>query len=149
MKQNIIVESISYLFILLFLYTGLSKIIDYSVFKEQIAVTPIFTKTAPIIAWLLPLTEIIVSVLLFLPKRRRIGLYFSAFLMLMFTAYIVYIIYVDEKLPCSCGGIIESLSWKQHLVFNGFMVILAVVAILLSNKINSKKDQISNLSFAH
>ncbi|MEJ0031509.1 MAG: MauE/DoxX family redox-associated membrane protein [Bacteroidota bacterium] len=38
--------------------------------------------------------------------------------MVMFTAYIVVITRFSEYTPCSCGGVLEKMSWDQHLVFN-------------------------------
>jgi putative oxidoreductase len=34
-------------------------------------------------------------------------------------------------LPCSCGGVISSMSWKQHLVFNVHCIAINIVAINL------------------
>src|SRR5438093_1437975 len=125
MKQRTIIEIIAFLFFVLFLYTGINKLLDYSVFKEQIALTPIFSNSDSVIAWVLPVIEILVSVILVFPNYRKIGFILTLSLLILFTAYILYILNIDENLPCSCGGIIELLSWKQHLVFNGLMMVLA------------------------
>lgn len=147
MKRKLIIEIISYIFIILFLYTGLSKLIDNAVFREQIAVTPIFSKSASFISWFLPSVEIFVSILLFLPKWKQLGMYVSLILMSLFTGYIIYIINVDEKLPCSCGGVIELLSWKQHLVLNGLLILFLIIGISLLNRNNYKDKSTSELVY--
>jgi uncharacterized membrane protein YphA (DoxX/SURF4 family) len=116
---------------ILFLYTGVSKLLEYDVFKEQIAESAILRPMAPLIAWLLPLTEFSLSILLFLPRLRLRLFYASFVLMLLFTGYIIYILNFNKELPCSCGGVLAELSWKQHLVFNGIFIALAITAILL------------------
>jgi len=125
---------IAYLFILLFLYTGMSKLMDYSVFKAQIGSSPILEPIAPFVAWALPLAEFAVAALLFVPRTRLPGLYASFVLMVMFTGYIIAILNFSEHIPCSCGGVLENMSWQQHLVFNIIVTILALVGALLERK---------------
>jgi hypothetical protein len=145
MRRSTTVEIISLLFVILFLYTGISKLLDYAVFKEQIGESPLLEPMAPFIAWSLPLAEIIAAILLFWQPWRRIGMYSALILMVLFTGYVIYIMMVDETLPCSCGGIIQLLSWKGHLILNSLLTILALVGIFLlrgygwSRTSNSKK----------
>ncbi|MDQ2656909.1 MAG: hypothetical protein M3Y60_05770, partial [Bacteroidota bacterium] len=35
------------------------------------------------------------------------------------------------ELPCSCGGVLNSLGWKAHLVFNIVFTLLSIVGIML------------------
>lgn len=142
---NILVEIVALLFTILFLYTGISKIIDYSIFKIQLADSPLFKNIANEIAIILPISEFVVCILLLRPLWRLKGLYASLILMLVFSGYIIYILTVNQNLPCSCGGIIELLSWKGHLIFNGIMIILALISIILSKRNNEiKSDFVSN-----
>ena len=134
-SRSTIVEIISILFVILFLYTGISKLMEYAVFKEQIAASPILQPIAPLIAWGLPLTEFIVSILLIIPRWRLKGLYTSLFLMIAFTIYIGAIMIFNKELPCSCGGIISLLSWKEHLVFNSVFILLAFTGVVLEKRI--------------
>jgi uncharacterized membrane protein YphA (DoxX/SURF4 family) len=138
MKKTILVEIIAFLFIILFLYTGISKLMDYSIFKEQIALSPILSPVANWVAVILPGTEIVVSLLLFIPRSRSAGLYASLVLMTLFTGYIVYILIFNDRLPCTCGGVLEALSWKQHLFLNIFLVGLALTGIILKRKLSSR-----------
>ena len=145
-KKETIVETIAFLFVILFLYTGISKLMEYSVFKEQIAESPVLKPFASFIAWSLPLTEFVVSVLLVIPRWRLKGLYASLILMILFTLYIIGIMIFYKDLPCSCGGIISLLSWQQHLVFNSGFIVLALIGVLLEKKIRlSVKNVLSKL----
>ena len=133
-SKSTIVEIISMLFVILFLYTGISKLMEYAVFKEQIADSPILQPIAPFIAWGLPLTEFLVSILLIVPRWRLKGLHASLFLMIAFTLYIGAIMIFNKELPCSCGGIISELSWNGHLVFNSVFILLAFAGVVLEKR---------------
>jgi uncharacterized membrane protein YphA (DoxX/SURF4 family) len=134
-SKSTIVEIISMLFVILFLYTGVSKLMEYGVFKEQIADSPILQPIAPFIAWTLPLTEFLVCILLIIPRWRLKGLYASLILMIAFTLYIGAIMIFNKELLCSCGGIISELSWKGHLIFNSVFIGLAFAGVVLERQI--------------
>lgn len=134
MLKRTIPSIVALLFVVLFLYTGISKLMDYAVFKEQIATSPILAPIASFTAWALPLTEFAVAVLLFIPAWRLWGLYASFVLMFLFTGYIVAILNFSKELPCSCGGVLAEMSWDQHLVFNIVFTVLALVAALLERQ---------------
>jgi uncharacterized membrane protein YphA (DoxX/SURF4 family) len=127
--RSTIAETVTVLLIMLFLYTGISKLSDYLVFKEQIAQSPALEPISAIVATTLPWVELGVVILLAIPRWRLKGLYASLFLLLIFTAYILLILAFDKHLPCSCGGIISQLSWNQHLFFNGTFIALTVSGI--------------------
>ncbi|MCS3800142.1 putative membrane protein YphA (DoxX/SURF4 family) [Chitinophagaceae bacterium OAS944] len=125
---------------ILFLYTGISKLMDYAVFKEQIAESPILKPIAPFIAWALPLAEFIVCATLIIPRWRLKGLYASLFLMIAFTIYIGAIMLFAKELPCSCGGIISLLSWRDHLIFNSVFILLAFAGVRLEKQLRRSKQ---------
>ena len=134
MKQNFFIELICGLLVLLFVYTGISKMIDFSTFHLQLGKSPFITKYANAVAYTLPAGEILVALALFFNKTRLLGLYASLFLMTMFTAYIYAMLNYSYDLPCSCGGIISKMSWTQHLWFNAGFVLLSLIGILLQVK---------------
>ncbi|WP_298738888.1 MauE/DoxX family redox-associated membrane protein [uncultured Chitinophaga sp.] len=140
MLKRTIPSIVALLLVVLFLYTGISKLMDYTVFKEQIAVSPILAPIAPFVAWALPLVEFAVAIALFIPAWRLWGLYASSVLMLLFTVYIAAILSFSTELPCSCGGILQEMSWQQHLVFNITFTILAVVSAILEKKRRKAKN---------
>ncbi|MDR3716742.1 MAG: hypothetical protein P4L51_28375 [Puia sp.] len=134
-------EILSVLFIMLFLYTGISKISDYFVFKEQIATSPLLAPFAPVIAGLLPWVEFGVVILLAIPRWRLKGLYASFILMVAFTIYIIAMLTFNKEVPCSCGGVIELLSWNAHIVFNSVFIGLAGIAIIAETKIRKARKK--------
>lgn len=135
MKRSLFLEIIVALFILLFVYTASSKFFDFTNFRYVLADSPLIGKRfAPVVAWALPLTELFIALLLFFPRSRRLGLWASLLIMLLFTGYLTYMIYFTPDRPCNCGGVLKQMSWKQHLVFNIFFTLLALAGIWLSRR---------------
>ena len=141
MKRNLIIEIISSLLILLFVYTAISKLLDYNNFKTVLSRSPLIGSKATIVALALPITEALVSVLLFIPRTRLWGFYGSVTLMSVFTLYLGYMINFTPKLPCSCGGVLKQLNWNQHLVFNIFFLALSVTGLVLERKRVKRKHE--------
>lgn len=146
MKKSILIEIISTLFVILFVYTAISKFMDFSVFREQIASSPVLKPVAGAAAYLVPGIELLVSALLLIPSQRLKGLYASLALMLGFTIYIIIILNFSEHIPCSCGGVIELMSWREHLVFNCAFIVLAILAIWLSHRNHNHIARLSSSS---
>jgi hypothetical protein len=136
LSKNILVEIICSLLIILFIYSSLSKLSAYDRFSVQLSKSPFITSFYKLVAWSIPAAEIIISFLLTIKKTRLLGLYASFFLMSLFTAYLVIMLNFSYYIPCSCGGVLEYLSWEQHIVFNAFFIVIAGVGVLL--KANTK-----------
>ena len=132
--QLLFVQVTSYLYILLFVYASISKLLDFENFRVQLAQSPLLSAYAGLIAPLVILVELFIVLLLCLKGTRLIGLYGSFFLMVAFTVYIYLILNYSDFIPCSCGGIIEKLGWTEHLIFNTAFAVLALVAIVLTEK---------------
>lgn len=133
-RREILIDVVSALFVVLFVYAAATKLIDYGKFRVQIGQSPLLTASAGTVAWLVPAVEIIVAAMLTMLRSRLPGLYASFGMMVMFTAYIVVITQFSEYVPCSCGGVLEKLSWNEHLVFNLVFVALGGMAIMLYPK---------------
>jgi len=134
-KARTIVEIIAALFILLFVYTAINKIIAYPTLKLVLKDYPLISNFYEAIAWGLPAVELVTASLLFIPRLKLAGLYASLGLMSAFTVYLGYMLIFTPKLPCTCGGMLQKLSWPQHLIFNLLFILLAASAIRLKTKI--------------
>lgn len=134
MNKNIWVNIIAYAFIILFLYTAFSKVMVYERSLSDLQRSPFIDALAVPLSILLPLLEIGIAVLLFVPKYRYWGMIGSAGLMLLFTIYVSVMVFTLKSLPCSCGGLIRELTWKQHFFFNIFFTLLAFIGVWLSKR---------------
>ena len=137
LTKSTIVEIIAILYMSMFLYTAIGKWSDYTMTREQMALMPLLTPVANIIVWLLPSTEIAITLLLFFHQTRKKGFYAATILMTLFTLYIIYMMLFHPALPCSCGGFLDALSWPGHLVFNGVFIVLGILAIVMHKKTSS------------
>ncbi|TXD81187.1 hypothetical protein ESY86_18615 [Subsaximicrobium wynnwilliamsii] len=133
------------LFSILFIYAGTSKLLDFQNFKTQLGQSPILTAYAEYVSWGIPSIEFILAGLLLFTKQILLGLYASYALMVMFTAYIIIILNFSDYIPCSCGGVLESLGWTEHLIFNSGFVVLAILSILILKRDSLKPNTISNV----
>lgn len=147
--KSLIVEIISLLYILLFIYAAASKLLDFENFRVQLGQSPLLSAFASWMSWIVPLTEVLISALLIFRSTRLWGLVMAFGLMIMFTVYIFVILHYSSYVPCSCGGILEKLSWNAHLLFNLLFVLLAFIAVIIQvsveNKIKNKKQFIPSL----
>ena len=143
-STNTQLEIISAVFILLFIYTGISKLIDVHAFQGAMRKSKPLAHYAKILSYAVPIIEIIIAVLLAVPNRiKKIGMWASLGMMFIFTAYVIYILEKFEgHLPCTCGGIISKLTWKQHLILNFILLLIALRGLLLMRK-QSKLNKIN------
>lgn len=137
--QNLVIELICSLYVLLFVYAAVSKLLDFENFKIQLGQSPLLSAFAGWVSWLVPVVELLICVLIIIPRFRLIGLLSSYSLMVMFTVYIFIILHYSSFVPCSCGGILEKLNWTQHLFFNAVFVAMSILAIIL-NFANNKES---------
>jgi putative oxidoreductase len=135
MKRKIIIEIISSLLILLFLYASVSKWLDFKVFIGDMNNQPFPNWITPFLVWSIPFIEVLIAVGLIFEKTRVPALYASLFLMMAFTLYTVAILlHAFKYIPCSCGGVIRKLTWPQHLFFNLFFVGISILGIMLKKR---------------
>ena len=151
--SKIIIEIIAALLIVLWIYTGINKIMDYNTFNTQLGRSPFIQSMAGFISFTLPTGELILAGLLIINRTRKLGLYLSFLLMLFFTGYVWIMLKYAYDLPCSCGGVLAKLSWSDHLIFNGVFTLLALFGILIiensvkgcENKLNTENKKLKSL----
>lgn len=129
--KAIIVDVITYLFVLLFVYTAYHKFDGMRSFIQILSLSPLTGNYSTFLGWTIPLVESLISFLLIIPYTKRIGLIGSLLLMISFTSFLIYGILSGSELPCKCGGVISTMSWQQHIWFNLGFIILAILGIKL------------------
>jgi uncharacterized membrane protein YphA (DoxX/SURF4 family) len=128
--KNVIIEIITILYILLFVYAAVSKLLDFENFQVQLGQSPLLSAFAGVVSYAVPIVELFIALLLIFPKYRLVGLFSAFSLMVLFTTYITIILNFSSFIPCSCGGILEKMGWTEHLIFNLVFVVLAFIDIL-------------------
>lgn len=116
--------------IFVFAYTAFSKLADLSGFQRNLMTSPILKEYFRFFAMAIPAVELLLTLLLMVPSLRWWGLAGSFVLLLLFTGYIAGMMLWAPELPCSCGGIVQQLSWWQHLGVNLMLAGLTFWALL-------------------
>jgi len=142
LQKSKVVLLITYFFIVLFTYAAISKILDFNTFKFQLAQSPTLSAFATSIAWSTPLLEMLIVILLLINRTKKLGLLSAFFMMVLFTSYIIIILKFSDYIPCSCGGVLEKMTWTQHLYFNLFFIVIAALALIIGAKQNKAKTLI-------
>lgn len=125
------------LLILVFSYTAIHKIIDFSGWIKKVSVLDLVREYNLLwLGYLVPFLEIIIVVLFCFEKTKKTGAYLSSLAMTFFTVYIFYKIYIAEDSLCPCGGIFSSLTLDKHLIVN--IILLLISILLLINRKNEK-----------
>ncbi|TCD03161.1 MauE/DoxX family redox-associated membrane protein [Pedobacter psychroterrae] len=119
----------AWIFIVLFVYTASDKLVNVKDFSEFLNRLEFIGPYGSVLAWMIPVVEIGISLMLLLPSFRAAGLIVSIGLMLLFTFYLVYMRIAYTHLPCHCGGVISKLTWLQHIWFNVGLIVLLLFSV--------------------
>lgn len=140
MKKKLAIEVIAFLIILLFLYTGISKLWDFPVFRAELQESPfvMLSLLSSVVSWILPIGELLLACLLLWPAARKAGFILSALLFAAFIVYVVVLLSSGKNLPCSCGGIVSTMSWETHVYFNILFLLLSLTGVYLEQKSGRK-----------
>jgi hypothetical protein len=130
-------EGCAFALILLWVYTATDKLLHFQFFRYRLNAFPGIGRFAGPLSWGLPLVELGLAALLLTTGKKMLGFFASAALLLLFTWYLAVMLETQRHLPCTCGGVIEQLSWRQHLVFNLFFTAVAGIGIYCRRKLAS------------
>jgi hypothetical protein len=122
---------ITALLVLLMVYAAASKGFVFMKFVDQLSRSPLFNTWPQLVGISILVAELVAAALLLFTRTQRLGLWACLVLLLVFTLYIIGMLIFSPKLPCSCGGIIEKLGWKGHIVFNLFFIGLSILGLYL------------------
>ncbi len=119
-RREVILKLISFYFIFLFVYTGFSKLMDTKSLFTALRNAPLFLTTtfAAFLSWVVAIAEILLAIMVGFKKTSYYGWLGVIMLLTIFTIYTAWIVFVSHFEPCTCGGLMTLLSWKQHLIFN-------------------------------
>ncbi|WPR76275.1 MauE/DoxX family redox-associated membrane protein [Algoriphagus sp. NG3] len=138
---TVLAEGAAWLLAAVFAYTAVSKVYDWSgtlravkgqVFQDWMTVPLLYG---------LPILEISLAVMLLLPKTRRAALGISFILMAVFTGYVALVLTgIFGRIPCSCGGILSSLDWNEHLIVNLVLTAIAAIGWIVQSHLTKLKQ---------
>lgn len=125
------------LFIVLFMYAGLTKLLEVDLFYDNLYNSPLLPKSETllyIMTWTIPLIEIIIAIALCFNSFNKKALISIILLLGIYSIYIAAILWIAPYQPCSCGGVVRLLSWEEHLILNALSIGLALSCLRLHLK---------------
>jgi hypothetical protein len=137
--NNTLIETICFLLVIIFAYAAFSKLLDLEQLRTTIRETPFLMLFTAWLPFVIIGSELAIATLLLSAKYRLTALYASFILLFMFTCYIYLIRAFMKMVPCSCGGLIQKLSWSQHIILNLSLMAVTLAAIVLQSKHSRQK----------
>jgi len=141
-KQFNIFQILTSILILLWSYTTISKLSNLGRFANEMHNQSFDADFANLLIRAVPFVEICTIILLLFNKSKMFGLACSLILLTVFTIYIILVLFnFYDHVPCSCGGVLRSMTWNTHLWFNLFFIFLNVLALLLGRRMGIQADK--------
>ncbi|MVZ65734.1 hypothetical protein GQF61_07675 [Sphingobacterium sp. DK4209] len=135
MKKEKFTAILSGTIALMLFYAASTKLFNYQQAQASMQKQIFSRSIADLLTWLIPSIEFIISMLLIYTRTRIVGLWASISLLAVFTGYLLLAMSrIFGYRPCSCGGIIQQLSYGEHLVFNLVFLFLSLIALYLKKK---------------
>ena len=121
-----------YLLVLVYLYTLAQKVMDLGAFHERLVKNSLFSdQFIDALIYLVPLAELVVVVLVLVPKTRSFGLQSSLFMMIAFTFYLWFLNKHGDISNCGCGGIFHYMTYVQHMLTNFGIILVNLGSFIL------------------
>lgn len=153
MRKRFIFDTIAFLYLLCYLYPAVTKLRNIPKFRGQINNQPFDDQFTPYMVVALPTVLISISAMLFIAiltgKLRKPAILSATTLMALFTIYVA-LVYMKtfEHMPCSCAGIIESITWGEQLVLNIVFLFMGSVALWIQKGVNNSPTPTGNQRFS-
>jgi hypothetical protein len=135
MTTKTIIRIIALSLALLFFYAAVSKLDQYSIFRLQLQKFPLALPLVKQMAWLVPVTELVIAGLLLFPALQVKGLFSALFFLSLYTIYLTCMPDSRFTLPCRCGEPWPSFSVRSNMIFNLLCVLVASVGVVLCGKV--------------
>lgn len=140
-----VVTIASFILIITWIYTGLDKALAFEESWKALHNQTFPAWLATTLAYILPIVEVGLALFLFFSKTRWWGFLGSALLLAVFITY-VGLIWVGAfpRVPCNCAGILNSVSWLEHLLINSALLLLSIFGTAYLKKVSKnpeKRDQ--------
>ena len=112
-----------------FAYTLVNKLLQFDAFKLNLARTGIFdVQMVDLVAYFAVVME--AASIILLVFFRKWGLRFTLLMMVAFTLYILYLVTTGHYEVCGCGGVLNGLKFRWHLLINLVLIFILLLYVL-------------------
>ena len=129
-------------------YAGITKLLAYSFFAQQLQSYPIIKYYSTPVSIAMSITMLIIAVLLTLQIRMIQTLSLSALFLAFIKAYLIYVVKLSGMAPCSCNGIWPSTSWDVQIGINILVLVLNLTAIYFRKSTSEKNYNACHINHA-
>lgn len=129
--REFVVRVLTFALLCLWIYVGSKKAFTYAEFRASMIKQPFEDQYGIVLSYILPTVELATGILFIFEGTKRLGFWFTLFLMFVFSGYVILALRNNwGSIPCDC--ILEfPISWKAHLWANGLIMIACIVGLLL------------------
>lgn len=126
--NNALIQGIYYFLILFISYTWMNKAMAIGSFQVNLLKTGLYSDEATVyISYAVLGGELAaLLLLLFAPKKGSLML---LIMLVVFTLYICFLYLTGRYEVCGCGGILNGLAFRYHLLINLTLVLLASLLV--------------------
>jgi hypothetical protein len=135
MSTKTLVKLIAIALAVLFAYAAADKLDHYTLFSLQLKRFPVPIPVIPEQAWVIPVSEFLIALLLLLPFSRLIALFASLFLLGAYTLYLTCMLDSRFHVSCKCGEPFQALSLKTLILVTLVGEFFTGVAVVLSGRL--------------
>lgn len=139
MVTNVLLSAIYYFLIFFISYTFMNKLLAIQSFQTNLLKTGLYSSsTTEYLSYLVLAGELFVLIaLLFF---RKLGERLLLAMLTVFTIYICFLQFTGRYEVCGCGGVLNGLAFKYHLVINVVLVFFALLLVQANSKNNSHEN---------
>lgn len=146
--KKTIVEIICFLLMLHFFYEGIYKITYLSHYSFYITHAPLLSPVGKVLTYIVPIGEIILSVMIMLPRFRKAASYMVIVVQFAFVVWVMSVYLFTHYLFWPYHALWNEPTWMQKMIFALALSWLAFTVIILSGNItlirNKKLNTLRN-----
>lgn len=132
MSRRLSIEIIADLLIVVFAIIAAGKLSNYGTFLLLLHFQPYINHLPTNMAWILPAVELIIAIMLAMPRSRKTALYIAFIIMSVSAGYRIFLFLSNSHLPCTCGNLLRPLLTEHlHILFNVLLAALSLTGIIL------------------
>lgn len=116
-----------------YFYSGVDKLIHFNEFVLNFSKSP-FAPSDLIneLSFCVVGIELGICFLCFFNKFQKLACLLFMIMSYVFSGYVLLMITYSPYLPCSCGGLIDFLTWNEHLALNISLTTISGYATIIS-----------------
>jgi uncharacterized membrane protein YphA (DoxX/SURF4 family) len=132
--RQIIVEIICLILVLNFFYEGIHKIAYWSSYSVWLHYAPLLKPVWVPLTYVIPISEIILSIALLFPKYRISALNWSIFMLMVFVLWVISSYLFTHRIFWPYHALWKKPTWMQKILISIGLCWMSLIAFLLIKK---------------